>query len=71
MDLRIQKLAARRGLKEIACRRRRELLRFCLTSWKKPTQDLQHRFWQYDGWLMCLKCEAVWPISALCPTTQG
>ena len=53
-DLRIQKLAARRGLKEIACRRRRELLRFCLTSWKKPTQDLQHRFWQYDGWLMCL-----------------
>ena len=51
---RIQKLAARRGLKEIAGRRRRELLRICLTSWQQPSAELQHRFWQYDGWLLCL-----------------
>ena len=52
-DLRIQKLAARRGLKEIARRQRRELLRFCLTSWKQPSTDLSARFWRYDGWLIC------------------
>ena len=53
-DLRTQKLVARRGLREIARRRRRELLRFCLSSWKQPSSNLSLRFWQYDGWLMCL-----------------
>ena len=23
-------------------------------SWRKPSSELQHRFWQYDGWLLCL-----------------
>ena len=52
--LRTQKLIARRGLREIARRRRNELLRFCMKSWKEPSSDLPHLFWQYDGWLLCL-----------------
>ena len=70
-NFRMQKLIARRGLRQISNRHRQELLRFCFKAWSQPQEANPTQFWQYRQWLCCVNVKIFARHPNCCQTTQG